>query len=80
MFVTLALLALGDVPATNAAAQPEKKICRNSDADIGSMMPRRECKTKAEWDAIAKVNQANAERYKRERSQGGRVQGQSGGF
>ena len=77
MLLALALLIAGD-PAVATAENPEKKICRNSDADLGSMMPKRECKTKAEWAAIAKANQANAERYKRERSQGGRVQGQSG--
>ena len=77
MFIALALAFLGD-PAAGAAAQPEKKICKNSDAEIGSMMPKRECKTKAEWAAIAKSNQENADSYRRNRSQGGKVQGNTG--
>jgi hypothetical protein len=77
MFLTLALAFLGD-PAASAAAQPEKKICRNADADLGSMMPKRECKTKAEWAAIAKANQQNADNYKRNRAHGGRVQSSGG--
>ena len=39
-------------PATNAApAVKERKICRIDDAVIGSITPKRVCKTKAEWDA-----------------------------
>jgi hypothetical protein len=66
MFVSVALAFLaatsGSASAEAAASVPtsaratpakEKKICRVDDAVIGSMTPRRTCKTKAEWDAMA---------------------------
>ncbi len=80
MILALALALAGDTPAAApAVAAPEKKICRWAEAEIGSNMPgKKTCKTKSEWATVDKANQQNAERYKRERSQGGRVQGNSG--
>lgn len=48
-----------------AAAKPavkEKKICRTED-DTGSIVPKRTCHTKAEWDAInaEQANQVNTD-------------------
>ena len=80
MFLAFALLLAADTPAAApATAAPEKKVCRWAEPEIGSNMPgKKTCKTKSEWAATDKANEQNAERYKRERSQGGRVQGNSG--
>ena len=79
MFLALALMLVGDTPAATPSAAPEKKICKWAEAEIGSNMPgKKTCKTKSDWAAVEKANKDNAERYKRERSQGGRVQGNSG--
>ena len=70
MRFTLSLLALGLIttPALakkdgdSAPKDPmQKKVCRES-AETGTILPRRTCKTRAEWEAIDKVNGANAER------------------
>ena len=68
--VTTAFLAAGAVqaqavtpassqmsaPAVAAApAVPEKKVCRKVQ-EIGSIMPKRICRTQAEWDAIDRQN------------------------
>jgi hypothetical protein len=37
-------------PAAPAAPVKEKKICRSEEV-TGSIMPKRVCRTKAEWDA-----------------------------
>jgi hypothetical protein len=37
---------------------PEKKICRRPIAEIGSRIPMKsDCRTKAEWDEEARLNQ-----------------------
>ncbi|HEX8840454.1 MAG TPA: hypothetical protein VF750_08310 [Sphingomicrobium sp.] len=41
--------------ATTAAATKEKKVCRDDPASTGSIMPKRTCKTKAEWEALART-------------------------
>jgi len=45
-------------PAT--AAAPEKKICRR-EQEIGSIMPKRTCRTQAEWDAIDRATEADTD-------------------
>jgi hypothetical protein len=47
-------------PATQTPPAKEKKICR-TDQLIGSMIPKRVCKTKLEWDgqSVAKPPQDN---------------------
>jgi hypothetical protein len=47
-------------PAVDKAAK-EKKICK-SDVSTGSIMPKRTCRTKAEWDAITAQSQADLDR------------------
>jgi len=64
----LLALALSAAPALakqggdEAPKDPaKKKVCRQS-AETGTILPRRTCKTRADWDAIDKANAANAER------------------
>ncbi len=52
------------VPAA-AAAAPEKKICRR-EQEVGSIMPKRTCHTKAEWDAIDRVIAGDADKMLRD--------------
>lgn len=53
----LALLALAaPAAAQDAAPKPEKKICRAVQS-TGSIMSKRDCRTKAEWDTLAKANE-----------------------
>ncbi len=72
-FASAALLVgaalVSSVPASadqNATAQPQaqrgtvdaqKKICRQ-DVQTGSIMPKRTCKTQAEWDALTARSQS----------------------
>jgi hypothetical protein len=44
--------------AQQAAPAPQKKICRE-DIQTGSIMPKRTCKTQAEWDALTARSQSN---------------------
>ena len=61
-----ALAQLAPTPAgTSTASAPapavnEKKICR-SDAGTGSLIPKRTCMTKAEWDAVDQHNRQNVD-------------------
>ena len=57
-------------PAQSAAVAPVavaqasvggKKICRRDD-ELGTLMPKRTCKTAEEWAAIDAQNQQNAQR------------------
>jgi len=48
-------------PVAAAPAAPEKKICRTLDPVIGSNLPRRSCKTRAEWAEQAKREQMTAQ-------------------
>ncbi|MBK8628990.1 MAG: hypothetical protein IPN84_01920 [Sphingomonadales bacterium] len=66
--VSLLALALSVSPAIarkghdDAPKDPmQKKVCRES-AETGTILPRRICKTRAEWAEIDKLNGANAER------------------
>lgn len=57
MLQIAALLMLQAVPAAEAApktppaAAADKKICRSA-SDIGSLVPKKTCHTRAEWQAI----------------------------
>jgi len=53
--------ASSPVPAVSAApAAAEKKVCRK-EQEVGSIMPKRTCRTQAEWDAIDRQNGGNAQ-------------------
>ena len=39
----------------------EKKVCK-SDVGTGSIMPKRICRTKAEWDALTEQSRGNLDR------------------
>ena len=48
-------------PAAPAVATaPEQKICRK-EQEIGSIMPKRTCRTQAEWDAIDRATEADTD-------------------
>lgn len=76
VFAVLALatpaLAQSATPTQEAEKPVEKKICR-AVVNTGSVMPKRECHTKAEWEAISGQS-ANA-REKLNRDYGGRTGG-----
>lgn len=70
--VPLAVLALAaaapasaqdDANAPRPAEKPvkEKKICK-SETGTGSIMPKRTCRTKAEWDELTEQSKANLDR------------------
>ena len=44
--------------AQRGAADPQKKVC-HEDIQTGSIMPKRTCKTQAEWDALTARSQSN---------------------
>ena len=46
--------------APAVATAPEKKICRK-EQEIGSIMPKRTCRTQAEWDAIDRATEADTD-------------------
>ena len=53
-----------DDPAGAAdPAKKEKKICKN-DAKTGSIMPKRVCRTKAEWDQLSEQGKADLDRVR----------------
>ena len=60
MFLAFALIAAVQAPAL-PAAEPEKKICKQI-AYTGSLMRKRECRTKAEWAAIEEQNRLRTDR------------------
>ena len=45
--------------AQRATPDPQKKICREDSIQTGSIMPKRTCKTQAEWDAMTAHSQSN---------------------
>jgi len=44
-------------------AKSEKKICKN-EAKTGSIMPKRVCRTKAEWDQLSEQGKADLDRVR----------------
>lgn len=67
MSVTVAAIpasAQDDAGAAQPAAEKpakEKKVCK-SDVGTGSIMPKRICRTKAEWDALTEQSRGNLDR------------------
>ncbi len=63
--LALALMASPAIAKKDGDDAPKdpmkKKMCRQS-AETGTILPRRTCKTRGEWEAIDKTNAANAER------------------
>jgi hypothetical protein len=45
--------------AQRGTTDPQKKICREDNIQTGSIMPKRTCKTQAEWDALSARSQSN---------------------
>jgi hypothetical protein len=57
-------------PAVNVSAAADKKVCKREIA-TGSVMPKRICKTQAEWDAItAAITDSLDRRANNDRSAG----------
>ena len=77
MLLALAMMAV-QAPATAAEPVKEKKICKYV-LSTGSILERRQCRTKSEWAEIAKRNQENADRYSSDRAQGNGVPRSAGG-
>ncbi len=66
LIVLLVLSAPALAQETPAVEKPaEKKICR-SVAATGSIMGKRECRTKAEWDAIAERSRNDRDKFDRD--------------
>ena len=72
MTLLFATAPTASVAADNPAPSPpkERKICR-SEASTGSIMGRRICRTKAEWDAINEKSAHNLENYNDQRGSTG---------
>ena len=72
LFVFSSPAFAGQVPDTAGQPAAEKKICRSL-PKTGSIMVGRECRTKAEWEEIAR--RSTAAREKLNRDYGGRTGG-----
>ena len=53
-----------------ATAEPEKQVCRRDTGSAETRIPKRVCRTQAEWDAIDKQNQEQAKRMTSQYSAG----------
>ena len=81
MIVSLALAFLATATAPEASppvvAQPaakpvkEKKICQADPATTGSLLARKICKTKSEWEAAAAREQGNRGDHRESPTNGG---------
>lgn len=73
-FAVIVLTACASAPATEGAAQVASaegdKICRR-EAAMGSNMPQRVCKTREEWNAMSKQDEAGVDDFKRVQSEAG---------
>jgi hypothetical protein len=69
MFLTFALLAAAQTSAPAPASEAEKKICKQVQY-TGSILRKRECRTKSEWAAIAERNRQNSERMSQQSDSG----------
>ena len=71
MTLLFATAPIASVAADTPAPPPpkERKICR-SEAPTGSIMVRRVCRTKAEWDAINERSAQNVDTFKLRRGSG----------
>lgn len=57
-------------PSTNVSVAADKKICKRETA-TGSVMPKRTCKTQAEWEAITAASKDSLDkRLNNDRSAG----------
>jgi hypothetical protein len=56
------------------AAKPEKRVCRSQQV-TGSMMPKRECHTAAEWKQQDDSNAANVDQFRNRGSANGNPRG-----
>lgn len=62
MFVALAwIVSVQSMPVM--AVQAEEKVCRRLEV-TGSLIPKRVCRSKSEWEEIDKRNRELAERYR----------------
>jgi hypothetical protein len=50
-------------PAQSATADAQKKVCKR-EVDTGSVMPKRICKTLAEWNAMTSRGQSNLDQMR----------------
>ena len=70
MFLFVASMAAAVIAAQGTQApasdDSQKKVCKRVET-TGTILPKRDCRTKAEWAAIAEANAKNAERYARSR-------------
>jgi hypothetical protein len=69
LFIAASLLA-ATTPDAAAAAAPvtpapvkERKICHD-EAETGSLISKRTCHTKAEWEAINKANERDVDAFR----------------
>lgn len=77
--VALALLASSAAPEASppVTAQPaakpvkEKRICQADPATTGSLLARKICKTKSEWEALAAREQGDRDDHKPSPTNGG---------
>lgn len=68
LFIAVSLLAASPDAATQAAVPAptpvkERKICHD-EPETGSLISKRTCHTKAEWDAIAKASQHDIDAFR----------------
>jgi len=72
LFASLSVVAFAQQPApaapaatvkANAKAKPaEKMICRREAPAVGTIIVKKTCMTKSEWDAKARADEYNAEK------------------
>jgi hypothetical protein len=63
MIVELALLMVAQSSNAVMAVQMDEKVCRRLEV-TGSVIPKRVCLTRAEWEEIDKRNRETAERFR----------------
>jgi hypothetical protein len=72
-FAAVILTACASAPATEGATQlasEEGKVCKREVA-TGSNMPQRVCKTREEWNATSKQDEAGIDDFRRIQSDAG---------
>jgi hypothetical protein len=63
MFVAFVFLAAAQPASPVMAAQVDEKVCRRVET-TGSVIPKRVCRTKSEWEEIDRRIREAAERYR----------------
>jgi hypothetical protein len=61
LFACLCAVALSTAGQAQAPAPAEKKVCK-SEAVTGSIMKKKTCRTKAEWDAMTAASRNDLDR------------------